>query len=118
MLRHRPGSAFATMLALTAGAVVLTAMGVLVESGLSYSPPPGRYAAADLVVARPDVTITRRDFDGEQESSTIALPEGGTVPAALAASIRALPGVASVVADDTIPVATSGGGAEGHGWAS
>src|SRR3954468_4638853 len=112
MLRHRPGSAVATLLALVAGAVILTAMGVLVESGLRYAPPPGRYAAADIVVARPDVTVTGRDLDGSAISSTIALPEGGTVPVSLAAQIRALPGVARVVVDVTVPVAVSGGRAE------
>ncbi|MEU7867300.1 FtsX-like permease family protein [Dactylosporangium sp. NPDC049140] len=118
MLRHRPGSAVATLLALVAGAVILTAMGVLVESGLRYAPPPGRYAAADIVIARPDVTVTGRDLDGSTITSTIALPEGGTVPAALATQIRALPGAALVVVDETVPVAVAGGVVEGHGWAS
>ncbi|WP_433043650.1 ABC transporter permease [Dactylosporangium sp. CS-033363] len=115
MLRNRPGSAIATLLALTAGAVILTAMGALVESGLRYAPPPGRYAGADLVVARPDVTITSRDFDGEEQRSTIALPEGGTVPVELASKIRELPGVASAAVDDTVPVLVGGSMVEGHG---
>ncbi|MEV6493224.1 ABC transporter permease [Actinoplanes sp. NPDC051633] len=115
MLRHRPGSFAATLLALTMGALILTAMGVLVESGLRHHPQPVRYAAADLVVARPDTTFTSREFDGSRHESTVALPEGGTVPAALAGQIRDLPGVASVAVDENIPV---NGSASGRGWSS
>ncbi|GAA3298685.1 ABC transporter permease [Dactylosporangium vinaceum] len=118
MLRNRPGTAIATLLALTAGAVILTAMGVLVESGLGYSPPPGRYAAADIVVARPEITITTRDLDGSPLHNTVGLPEGGTVPVSLAGPLRGVPGVASVVVDDAVPVAVGGRPAEGHGWSS
>ncbi|GAA2630967.1 ABC transporter permease [Paractinoplanes durhamensis] len=119
MLRHRPGASFATLLALALGALILTAMGVLVESGLSYHPAPVRYAAADLVVARPDTTFTGKDFDGEITRSTVALPEGGTVPATLVAQIRGLPGLSAVATDENIPVVTAAGGpASGRGWGS
>ncbi|GAA2675201.1 ABC transporter permease [Actinoplanes palleronii] len=119
LLRARPGSSAATLLALTLGALILTAMGVLVESGLRYHPEPVRYAAADLVVARPDTTFTSKEFDGETYRSTVALPEGGTVPVALAGTIRDLPGVAAVAVDENIPVVTADGSlAAGRGWGS
>ncbi|MFI5909884.1 ABC transporter permease [Dactylosporangium sp. NPDC051541] len=118
MLRNRPGTAIATMIALTAGAVILTAMGVLVESGVLYSPPPGRYAAADIVVARPEVVVLSRDLDGSELRNTVALPEGGTVPVSLAGPLAGVPGVASVVVDDTVPVGVAGRLVEGHGWGS
>ncbi|WP_436534707.1 FtsX-like permease family protein [Actinoplanes sp. HUAS TT8] len=119
MLRHRPGSSVATLLALALGALILTAMGILVESGVSYHPAPGRYAAADLVVARPDTTFTGKDFAGESYRSTVALPEGGTVPVALAARIRNVPGVEAVAVDDNIPVVTAAGTRiSGRGWGS
>ncbi|GAA2873892.1 ABC transporter permease [Actinoplanes cyaneus] len=119
MLRHRPGSSVATLLALALGALILTAMGVLVESGLRYHPAPVRYAAADLVVARPDTTFTSKEFDGEITRSIVALPEGGTVPADLAARIRDVPGVATVATDDGIPVLTTAGArVSARGWGS
>ncbi|WP_433831374.1 ABC transporter permease [Actinoplanes sp. CA-015351] len=114
MLRHRPGSSVATLLALALGAVILTAMGVLVESGLRHHPAPVRYAAADLVVARPDTTFTSTEFDGEIYRSTAALPEG-TVPDALSTALDKLPGVAAVATDENIPV---GGQAIGRSWSS
>ncbi len=119
MLRHRPGSSVATLLALALGALILTAMGILVESGLRFHPAPVRYAAADLVVARPDTTFIGKEFDGEITRSTVALPEGGTVPAELAGRIRGLPGVATVATDENIPVLTTAGArVSARGWGS
>ncbi|MDG6109527.1 FtsX-like permease family protein [Dactylosporangium aurantiacum] len=120
MLRHRPGSALATFLALAAGVMILVAMGGLVESGLRHRQAPVRYAAADVVVAHRDITVSVKEFDGEVTRSSVRLPEGGTVPAGLADRIRALPGVATVAADDPVPVvlpATSAA-VTGHGWSS
>lgn len=107
MLRFRPGSAVATLVALAAGVMILMAMGALVESGLRYEPTPVRYAGADVVVAHRDITIKAKDLDGSDISSTIRLPEGGTVPADLVDTLRAVPGVATVVGDDTVPVVAS-----------
>ncbi|MFF5226054.1 ABC transporter permease [Dactylosporangium sp. NPDC000521] len=116
MLRHRPGPAVATFVALAAGVMILMAMGALVESGLRYRPDPVRYAAADVVVAHRDLTISTKDFDGEVVRSTVWLPEGGTVPAELIERIRGLAGVATVAADDAVPVGLPG--ATGHGWSA
>src|SRR3569833_99870 len=95
MLRHRKGSAVATLLALTAGVAILTSMGLLVESGLRFEAAPQRYAAADVVVAYRDITLTSPD--GE-EKVAVQLPEGGTVPASVVDRLRQVPGVATAVA--------------------
>ncbi|GAA4949213.1 ABC transporter permease [Actinoplanes utahensis] len=116
MLRHRPGSALATFLALTVGAAILVAMAVLVESGLLHRPEPRRYAAADLVVAPAELTVTSKDFDGTTLTSRVDPPEGGTLPADLAQRLRQVPGVSAAVADRTIPVFTAAGPAVGQGW--
>lgn len=118
MLRHRPGSVLATLIALAVGAMILTALGVLVESGLRYTPVAQRFAAADVVVAHRTMTVTGKDIDGSAIRTTVELPEG-TVPADLADRIRQVPGVASAVADHAVPVAIEGAaGAAGHGWTS
>ncbi|MEV4509949.1 FtsX-like permease family protein [Dactylosporangium sp. NPDC049525] len=118
MLRHRPGSAVATLVALAAGVMILMAMGTLVESGLRYQPEPVRYATADVVVAHPDMTVSTKDLDGEVVRSTVRLPEGGTVPADLADRIRGLSGVALVAADDPVPVVLGAAAVTGHAWGS
>ncbi|KWV33495.1 permease [Micromonospora rifamycinica] len=117
MLRHRKGSAVATLLAMTAGVLILMSLGVLVESGLRFTAAPQRYAAADVVVANRDITLASTML-GEKETTTLALPEGGTVPAEMVDRIRQLPGVATVVADRTVPAILPNGAATGHGWSS
>ncbi|MDG4816056.1 ABC transporter permease [Micromonospora sp. WMMD956] len=117
MLRHRKGSAVATLLAMTAGVLILMSLGVLVESGLRFTAAPQRYAAADVVVANRDITLTSTMM-GEKETTTVALPEGGTVPASMVDRIRQLPGVAAVIADRTVPAILPNGTATGHGWSS
>ncbi|WP_306215087.1 FtsX-like permease family protein [Actinoplanes sp. RD1] len=121
MLRHRPGSTVATLLALAIGALVLTAMGVLVESGLRAHSAPFRYAAADLIVAHRDLTVTGKDIDGEKVTTTVPLSEGGTVGDDLAGKLGAVPGVTAAVTDRTLPVvsvAAPGLPVAGHGWGS
>ncbi|GAA4594796.1 putative ABC transport system permease protein [Actinoplanes octamycinicus] len=118
MLRHRPGSALATFLALTVGATILVSMAVLVESGLLHRPEPRHYAAADLVVARPELAVTGKDLDGTTLTSRVDLPEGGTLAIDLAQRLRRVPGVTAAVADRAIPLFTPAGPATGHGWDS
>ncbi|GAA3383003.1 FtsX-like permease family protein [Cryptosporangium minutisporangium] len=118
MLRHRPGSALATLVALAVGVLILVALGTLVESGLRYTPTPQRYAAADIVLAHPTTTVTSEDFTGETTTSTVPLPEGGTVPADLVAQVRRLPGVATAVGDDTLPVVAGGTPVVGRPWSA
>ncbi|MEV6718512.1 FtsX-like permease family protein [Lentzea sp. NPDC051208] len=114
MLRHRKGSAVATLLALTAGVVLLMSMGLLVESGLRFEAAAKRYAATDVVVANRDITLTTSD----EEKVTVELPEGGTVPASMVEQFRQLPGVATVVGDTSVTAILENGGATGHGWSS
>ncbi|RAY14628.1 ABC transporter permease [Actinomadura craniellae] len=121
MLRFRKGGFAATFIALAAGVMVLTVCGLLVESGLRYQGQSQRYAEAAAVVAQRDLTIAGPKMFGEQESTTLVLPEPGTVPAALVQRIAALPGVAGAVGDRSLPVvamAAANTPATGHGWGS
>src|SRR4051812_12936609 len=104
MLRHRTGSAIATLIALAAGVMILMAMGALVESGLRFHPTPQRYAATDVVVAHHDLAVVSKDIGGDTVRTTVQLPEGGTVPATLVDQIRQVAGKPTVVADESIPV--------------
>ena len=121
MLRHRIGSAIATLVALACGVMILMSVGLLVESGLRYKPAPQRYAAADIVVANHAITITGKEFDGTTTTTTVPLPEGGTVPADLAAQLRQVPGITIVAVDRSIravvPIAATPH-TLAHGWSS
>ncbi|MGK5441653.1 ABC transporter permease [Micromonospora sp. URMC 105] len=112
LLRHRAGPAAATLLALIAGVLILVAMGTLVESGLRFRPEPRLWATADVVVANRTITHTFEEFDGE--TSTVTLPEGGTVDAALVDRIRQVPGVTAVTGDEGLVIGSPA--AVGHGW--
>ena len=114
LLRHRAGPAVATLLALIVGVLILVAMGTLVESGLRFRPEPRLWAAADVVVANRTVSHTFSEFDGETTTSTVTLPEGGTVDAALVDRIRRVPGVAAVAGDERVVIGSPA--AVGHGW--
>ncbi|WP_433378908.1 ABC transporter permease [Actinoplanes sp. CA-142083] len=101
LLRHRAGPAVATLIALVAGVLILTALGTLVESGVRYHPAPTLFRAADLVVANREVSHTYKEFGGDTTTATAALPEG-TVDAGLVAKLRQAPGVTAVAGDDRI----------------
>jgi putative ABC transport system permease protein len=102
LLRHRAGPSVATFIALAVGVLILVAMGTLVESGLRFRPQPQLYRSADLVVAERDVSYTSKDFGGDTETTSVTLPDGGTVDAGLVGRIRQVPGVAQVAGDDRI----------------
>jgi putative ABC transport system permease protein len=119
MLRRRPGSVIATLLALAVGVMILTTLGVLIESGLRYRPEPQRYAATAIVVADRDITFTGKEIGGDTYKTTVSLPDGGTVPADLVEKIQQVPGVAAAVPDHSIPILLQAvGSAVGHGWSS
>lgn len=121
MLRHRIGSAVATLVALTCGVMILMSMGVLVESGMRFTPAPQRYPAADILVADRDMTIEHTEF-GQTTTVTVDLPTGGSVPVDLADRIGRLPGVAVAAADRSIqavvPIQDTAQEAVAHGWSS
>ncbi|MCY1137692.1 FtsX-like permease family protein [Actinoplanes sp. Pm04-4] len=97
LLRQRPGTSIATLVALAGGVMILMSLAVFVQSGLQFKPEPKQFAAADVVVAHRHITVSTKEFDGETTTSEVPLPEG-TVPAGLADQIRALPGVTDVQA--------------------
>ncbi|MFE7441051.1 FtsX-like permease family protein [Streptomyces chartreusis] len=120
MLRFRKGSFIATFIALAAGVMILMTCALLVESGLRYHGVPQRYARTVAVVADRDLTITQTMF-GDKESTTVVLPERGSVPESLVSRIAEVPGVSKAVGDRSIPVTSTAvpkTPVTGHGWAS
>jgi len=102
--------AFVTLLV---AAAVVTACGLLMESGLRAGVPTERYAAAAVVIG------------GQQQvpggDADEIFPERVGVPAELVDQVGALPGVRSAIADRSFPVALGPAGdglVTGHPWAS
>ncbi|SDP01410.1 ABC transporter permease [Actinacidiphila guanduensis] len=123
MTAHRISALLAVAGAVLGGAVLITATGVLAESGLRAHLAPGRLGGADVVVAAGQEYHPAGDVP-------IALPERAVVPATFTRRLAGLPGVTAAVGDigfpaavidrsgRVLPVAEGDPRADGHGWSS
>ncbi|WP_405467685.1 FtsX-like permease family protein [Streptomyces canus] len=122
MAAHRITALLAVACAVLGGATLITATGVLAESGVRSHLPPGRLAGADVVVAADQEFHPSGDLP-------IALPERATVPARLTGRLAGLPGVTAAVGAVDFPAALVDAhgravpagddpGTAGHGWSS
>lgn len=117
MLRQRPMSAVATFVALFFGVAVVTACGVLLESGIRYHGTPQRYAASDVLVAANDLRVVS-GHGANRDVERTALPDRGRLDAGLATRAAALPGVRAAIADVATPTQVLGAGAQVHPWSA
>ncbi|MGQ4430163.1 FtsX-like permease family protein [Streptomyces sp. SAS_260] len=123
MVGHRVTALIAVACAVLGGAALVTATGVLAESGLRSHLPAGRLAGASVVVAADQEFHPPGDLP-------LALPERRRVPAQLVGELGKLPGVTEAVGDIGFPaalvdahgrvVASSSEDPQvtGHGWSS
>ncbi|MCG6495768.1 FtsX-like permease family protein [Kitasatospora sp. A2-31] len=103
-VRFRPASFAGTFLALFFGAAVIMACGTLLQTGITASVPPVRYAAAPVVVAADPAVSIEVGRGEDRDDVEQALPERARVDAALAGRIAARPGVAAARPDTAFPV--------------
>ncbi|MDH6604991.1 putative ABC transport system permease protein [Streptomyces sp. SAI-208] len=122
MAAHRITALFAVVCAVLGGTALITGTGVLAESGLRSTLPPGRLGGADLVVAADQEYRPGGDLP-------LALPERSRVPARFVREFADLPGVTAAVGDLGFPAALVDGrgrvvptgddpASAGHGWSS
>ncbi|HET6855743.1 MAG TPA: FtsX-like permease family protein [Streptomyces sp.] len=122
-VRFRPAAFVGTFVALAMAALIVSACGILLETGLRASVPPVRYAAAPVVAAADQqVHLTTGSGEDETEVST-SLPDTVRLDAGLVREAAAAPGAAAAVGDVTFPVrgaadAGAGPALTGHGWGS
>ncbi|MEV0573339.1 FtsX-like permease family protein [Streptomyces sp. NPDC050392] len=131
-VRSRPASFAGTFVALLMSALIVTACGILLETGLRASVPAERYAEAPVVVAADQYEYVVTGSGEDREEEAVPLPDTARVDAGLAARAARVPGVAAAVADFTFPVRPAhdsvgsgtpglpvpGGALTGHGWGS
>ncbi|HEX2480245.1 MAG TPA: ABC transporter permease, partial [Methylomirabilota bacterium] len=127
-MRARRHGFVGAFVALSFAVALVTACGILMESGMRSAAPVQRYAAVPVVVAANQrIAVTLDGGDASVES--FLLPERARIPAALAERVADVDGVQTVIADRSIPttVATAdgqllsgpdGGPVVGHGWSS
>ncbi|WP_027946868.1 ABC transporter permease [Amycolatopsis taiwanensis] len=119
--RHRIAALLAVVCATLIGAILITCIGVIAESGLRSHAPANRLAPADITVSASQSYTPSGDFP-------VALPERAGVPADLAGQLAELPGVRTAIGDVSFPAAiidargavVSAGDprATGHSWSS
>ncbi|MGW7512917.1 ABC transporter permease [Streptomyces massasporeus] len=109
-IRFRPAAFVGTFVALVLAATIVSACGILLETGVRATVPPERYAHVPAVAAA-----------GQRAGNP---DEGGVVPDrarledSLVAKAAAVPGVRAAIPDVTFPVLTPGGKLTAHGWGS
>lgn len=103
-VRFRPASFAGTCVALMFAAIVVTACGTLLQTGITARVEPVRYADVPVVVAADQyarITVGSGE-DATEESSP--LPERARVDAGLVDRIARQPAVAAAIADPAVPV--------------
>ncbi|WP_037900143.1 ABC transporter permease [Streptomyces sp. NRRL S-350] len=119
-VRFRPASFAGTLVALLLGAAVVVACGVLLQTGLTASLKPARYADAPVVVAAEQTVKVDKKVGEDTETQEQATPERARTDAALVGRLAALPGVAAARPDTgfPLPASASAPALTGRGYAA
>jgi putative ABC transport system permease protein len=123
-LRGRRHGFVGAFVALAFAVALLTACGILVQSGAQGDARVDRYAATPIVIAGDDTMRAPLGRDAER----VPLPEPRRLPAALGDRVAGVEGVSRVVSDRSIPATVATGGRVlaapdgervfAHGWSS
>lgn len=117
-IRFKPAAFVGTFVALMMAATIVSACGILLESGARASVPPDRYAGAPVVAAA-DQRARFVTGSGESRSeSNTPLPDRARIDDSLVAKARSVPGARTAVPDVTFPVQSGGSSVTAHGWGS
>ncbi|EXU69980.1 ABC transporter permease [Streptomyces sp. PRh5] len=115
-VRFKPSAFAGTFVALAMAAAIVSACGILLETGLRASVPPQRYAGAPVVLAADQrVHYVIGHGDGRSEESE-QVPDRARLDASLVATAARTPGAAAAAPDVTFPLRTAHGALTGHGW--
>ncbi|MFI7678255.1 ABC transporter permease [Actinophytocola sp. NPDC049390] len=117
-VRVKPASFVGTFVALLMSALVVSACGILLETGLRASVPAQRYANAPVVAAADQYEYIVTGSGEDLEKEAVPLPDTARVDLALAARAAAAPGAATAVPDFTFPVRAGARALTAHGWGS
>ncbi|MFF3039665.1 ABC transporter permease [Arthrobacter citreus] len=101
-IRHHRGGFAGVFIAVFLCAALITALGVLIESGLRGGTSPQRLQAADVVVGAPQSIPVPEDLPA-------VFPERVLLPATTVKEVEAIAGVRSAVGNVEIPLATTEG---------
>ncbi|MEU5757164.1 FtsX-like permease family protein [Streptomyces sp. NPDC047829] len=123
-VRFKPASFAGTFVVLMISALIVSACGILLETGLRASVPAERYAKAPVVAAADQYKYVVTGSGEDREKEAVPLPDTARVDAALADKAARADGVQAAVPDFTFPVRATGelpvegGVLTAHGWGS
>ncbi|WP_406098765.1 ABC transporter permease [Streptomyces sp. NBC_01013] len=117
-VRFKPASFAGTFVALMMAALIVSACGILLETGARASVPAQRYAKAPVVAAADQYARLVTGSGDSRSESASPLPDTARVDTALAGRAARVPGAETAVPDFTFPVRLGEGALTGHGWGS
>ncbi|MFI1031627.1 ABC transporter permease [Streptomyces sp. NPDC020951] len=117
-VRFKPAAFVGTFVALAMAAAIVSACGILLETGLRAFVPPQRYAHAAVVAAADQRAhwITGHGEDREDDSTPV--PDTARLDDSLVAKAASVPGARTAVADVTFPIQLRKSALTAHGWGS
>ncbi|MGW5862155.1 FtsX-like permease family protein [Streptomyces sp. NPDC055239] len=117
-IRFKPAAFVGTFVALMMAAMIVSACGILLETGVRASVPPTRYADAPVVAAAQQTAhFVAGSGDSRSESDT-PLPDKARIDNSLLQKAGSVPGARTAVADVTFPVQSGDKSVTAHGWGS
>ncbi|MFI1863789.1 ABC transporter permease [Streptomyces jumonjinensis] len=123
-IRFKPSSFVGTFVALLMMAAIVSACGIMLESGIRASAPPQRYANAPVVVEADQTSHLMVGSDEGRYDAGAEVPDRAWLDHALVKKTAAVDGVAAAIADVSYPVRPAGDGGDGgspltaYGWGS
>ncbi|GGN55180.1 ABC transporter permease [Streptomyces albiflavescens] len=118
-VRFKPAGFVGTFVALAMAALIVSACGILLETGLRASVPPQRYVGAPVLVAADQRAHLVSGHGEDREDEAVQVPDRARLDNSLVAKAASAPGARTAVADVTFPVRTGAHGAlTAHGWGS
>lgn len=118
-VRFKPSAFVGTFVALLLAAAVISGCGLLLQTGITASVPPGRYAGAPVVAAADQQLHTTIGRGEERETFSAAVPDRARLDASLVRAAATAPGAARAVGDVSYPVReASGAPLTASGWGS
>ncbi|GAA2118286.1 FtsX-like permease family protein [Actinomadura alba] len=117
-LRARKGAFAGAFVALMCASALVTACGVLLETGLRGDIAAERYAGAPIIVGADQQVHWTEHKKDKVKTKSKPLTERAWLPADTVDRLQKLPGVEKVTPEVTFPARTGRGTAQGHAWDS
>ncbi|MGH4028292.1 FtsX-like permease family protein [Actinomycetota bacterium Odt1-20B] len=117
-VRFKPAAFVGTFVALMMAAMIVSACGILLETGLRATVPPERYAHASVVAAADQQSHFVTGGGDDRSDNGALVPDRARLDDSLVAKAASVPGARSAVPDLTFPVQSARTAVTAHGWGS